>query len=163
MEICPQSICTGCAACRDVCPKQCIIMVADRMSALYPSIQEEDCIDCGLCQKTCPNNREILFHEPKTVYAAWSKDETQRTTSASGGMAYELYKYFLQAGGKGAGVTLDEDGCRYILLDELGEIAKTKNSKYVFSETNGIYKNVKNNYKMDVRSSLLDCHAKWLG
>lgn len=36
MTICNYIECTGCAACRDICPKQCITMQPDELDALYP-------------------------------------------------------------------------------------------------------------------------------
>lgn len=143
MEICKPEICTGCAACVEICPKQCIIMQPDQLSSLHPFIDEEQCISCGLCEKTCPNNSLPTFHQAKNVFAAWSNDEEQRLTSASGGIASELYKFFLNEGGVGAGVVLDERGCHYVLVENEQDIVHTKNSKYVFSNTDGIYKKIK--------------------
>lgn len=143
-EICRHEICTGCSACRDVCPKQCISMQPDGMDALYPKIDEDSCIDCGLCDKTCPNNRHFDFHHPQRVLAAWSSDINVRKTSASGGIACELYKSWIRKGGVATGVVYNrEEGCHFILIEKEGDIAATKNSKYTFSDTAGIYAVVK--------------------
>lgn len=64
-EICDSKKCTGCAACRDICPKQCISMCFDSLDALHPFIDETKCINCGLCFKTCPNNVELLYNRPE--------------------------------------------------------------------------------------------------
>ena len=143
MEICKPEICTGCAACVEICPKHCINMQPDQLSSLHPLINEDLCISCGLCEKTCPNNSIPSFHQAKNVFAAWSNNEEQRLTSASGGIASELYKFILNKGGVGTGVILDERGCHYILVENEQDIRRAKNSKYVFSDTDGIYKKVK--------------------
>lgn len=142
--ICSHDKCTGCAACRDVCPKQCITMRPDALDALRPVVDESICIDCGLCEKTCPNNRELSYKLPHRVWAAWSNDSDVRRTSASGGIACELYRYWIKNGGVATGVVYDRvEGCHFILLEKESDIKVVQNSKYTFSDTAGIYKIVK--------------------
>lgn len=144
IEICKHNECTGCAACRDICPKQCITMKPDDMDALHPSIDQDICIDCKLCQKTCPNYHDVVFRSTQKVWAAWSNDNEVRRTSASGGVACELYRYWIKKGGVATGVIYDrEDGCHFILIEKESEIKATQNSKYTFSDTAGIFKVVK--------------------
>ena len=45
--------CCGCAACMNVCPKKAITMEYGDDGYLYPVINQEECIGCGLCQKKC--------------------------------------------------------------------------------------------------------------
>lgn len=142
--ICSHDKCTGCAACRDVCPKQCITMQPDDLDALHPVVDGSICINCGLCDKTCPNNRELSYKLPHKVWAAWSNDSDVRRTSASGGIACELYHYWIKNGGVATGVVFDRDeGCHFILLENESDIKAVQNSKYTFSDTGGIYKVVK--------------------
>lgn len=144
IEICKHDECTGCAACRDICPKQCITMVADDLEALHPRINQDTCVDCKLCQKTCPNNRDVDFAPTQKVWAAWSKDDLVRLSSASGGIACELYKYWLAKGGVATGVVFDRDkGCHFILIEDEKVLGDVQNSKYTFSNTDGIYKKVR--------------------
>lgn len=142
--ICDKNKCTGCAACRDACPKHCISMRGDELDATYPFIDDSLCVNCGICLKTCPNNRHLIYHNTQKVYAAWSNDLHVRTTSASGGIAYELYRFWLQSGGVATGVVYDKDqGCHFVLLEKDSDLRAIQNSKYTFSDTNGIYEVVK--------------------
>lgn len=144
LEICTHNKCTGCAACRDVCPKQCITMEPDELDALYPVIDESKCINCHLCERTCPNNSDLIFISPQKVWAAWSNDDEVRRISASGGIAFELYRYWIKKGGVATGVVYERNnGCHFILIEDESDIKTTQNSKYTFSETSGIYKVVK--------------------
>lgn len=43
--------CTGCTACLNICPKKAISMVEGQDGFKYPVIDQEKCIDCGLCKK----------------------------------------------------------------------------------------------------------------
>ena len=46
--------CSGCTACIHACPKQCISMEQDNEGFYYPVVDNTKCIECGLCEKTCP-------------------------------------------------------------------------------------------------------------
>ena len=150
--ICNHDKCTGCAACKDVCPKQCITMQPDDLDVLYPVVDDSICINCGLCEKTCPNNRKLSYKIPHKVWAAWSNDNDVRRTSASGGIACELYRYWIKKGGVATGVVYDrEEGCHFILIENESDIRATQNSKYTFSDTAGIYKVIKQKLQAGVR------------
>lgn len=149
--VCDHRSCTGCAACRDICPNQCISMRPDALDALYPAIDETMCVDCGLCDRTCPNHRDLKYCHPQKVWAAWSNDNEVRRTSASGGVAYELYRYWISHCGVATGVVYErEKGCYFILVEKTKDIKSTQNSKYTFSNTNGIYKIVEKKLKCGV-------------
>lgn len=140
MEICEKYLCTGCAACVAVCPAKCITMRPNELSALLPFIDDEKCINCNLCKKKCPNNNPLPFLYPMRAYAAWSKDDEQHRTSASGGVASEMYKSILRKGGVGAGVTYDRIlGAHFIEIKSKEDVNACKNSKYVYSDAHGIY------------------------
>lgn len=144
MYICPREVCTGCGACVNACPKSCIMWVKDDLDTFYPEIKEDICIHCGACHRVCPNNNEIEYRLPIKTYAAWSIDKENRRTSASGGITSEFYLYTLRKGGFtcGAELTLDK-GVNYIPLQRKEDINRVKNSKYVYSHTNDIYKQVR--------------------
>lgn len=46
--------CCGCTACYNACPKKAIEMQADQEGFLYPVIDQKKCVDCGICDATCP-------------------------------------------------------------------------------------------------------------
>lgn len=54
IQIKDKSACCGCSACIQRCPKQCISLKEDKEGFLYPIVDEQTCIDCGLCEKVCP-------------------------------------------------------------------------------------------------------------
>ena len=57
-----KSNCYGCTACLSACPVKAIKMIEDEKGFLYPKIDEEKCIKCGLCKKICG-----LFHYRKII------------------------------------------------------------------------------------------------
>ena len=94
----------------------------------------------------------MKFSQPVSCYAAWSNDTTTRFESASGGVAAELYRYAIKSGFLSVGVCWSrEQGAFFIPVTTSHDIEKVRNSKYVFSNTNGIYCLLKNELEMGKR------------
>lgn len=136
--------CTACGACAYACPKQCITMKEDALGLVYPVIDMVNCILCKRCQKVCPVLTPPEYRKPSNAYAAWSSDEEERRTSASGGIAAEIYKYSLQNGYFIVGAVQNEDfSVNLQLSDQKEDIKKFKNSKYVFSSAYSVFPQIK--------------------
>ena len=78
--------CCGCNACVQRCPKQCITMQADNEGFLYPVVNIDTCIECGICEKVCPVVNQAEPKRPMKVYAAYNRNEDIRMQSSSGGI-----------------------------------------------------------------------------
>ncbi len=138
--VCKKEVCTGCGACAYVCPKKCIAMAEDDIGAIYPNIDESKCIRCQKCKQACPQLKRQECSRSLKAYAAWSKDDDVRKMSASGGIATELYKLFLDNDYSVVGATTNEDfSVSLELSDRQTSIEQYKNSKYVFSDLSKIY------------------------
>lgn len=138
--------CTACGACAFVCAKHCISMSEDEHGIVYPNLDKTNCVECGLCQKSCPIINPLDVYRPQTAYSAWSTNANERETSASGGIAAEIYKKATEKGYKIVGATQKND---FSVIMELASdnkaISKFKNSKYVFSEAWHVYPDIKEN------------------
>lgn len=143
--------CSGCNACAEVCPKHCIRMVEDAKGFLYPKINVDICINCGLCEKICPLSKgNIKTNEPVTAYAAWCKDVEEYKTSSSGGAAYIFSTYILNQNGVVYGCIAEGIQTKHIRIDSLSEIGRLKGSKYVQSNVCGLYRQVKYDLKKGI-------------
>lgn len=105
--ICEKEKCSGCSACYAVCPVDAITMQQDEEGFLYPKINEEKCISCNLCRKTCQgrqqNNKKIL-----TAYAVYNTNDDELVKSTSGGFSRILSNYVINNGGVVYGVAYNE-------------------------------------------------------
>ena len=101
--------CCGCAACVQKCPKHCISFYEDEEGFLYPRIDTNNCIDCGLCEKVCPFLNCDKAVPPQEVWAVKNKNESDRIHSSSGGVFIALAREVLAWGGVVFGAVFDEN------------------------------------------------------
>lgn len=138
--------CTGCGACSNICPVNAIKMVEDECGFKYPQIDNKKCIDCGACNRICPvlKKGENKNYEKPIVFAGWSKDENIRYTSTSGGLFTELTLPFINKGGYVVGAAYNTDNMViHIIANDKEKLEKLKQSKYVQSDTQNIFKETK--------------------
>ena len=83
-------------------------MSKDDEGFLYPVINEANCIDCGLCEKVCPELHPFAERNPQKVYAAINKNDHVRMNSSSGGIFYLLAEKTITEGGVVFGARFDE-------------------------------------------------------
>ena len=136
--------CSGCGACANICPKNCISMERDEMGFAYPVVDADSCINCGRCEVVCPILNPAKENNPKAVIGAKNRDEAVRSTSSSGGTFFELAKATISRGGIVYGCALDENlVARHIGVEAVEGLSALKGSKYVQSDVGTTYREVK--------------------
>lgn len=101
--------CSGCHACMAACPKMAITMKTDTEGFLYPEIDRDICVDCGICDDMCQAKKPIQSVRSPHAYACWNTDENIRMISSSGGIFQILAKWIIQKGGVVFGAGFDKD------------------------------------------------------
>lgn len=148
--------CSGCTACAQSCPKQCITMSSDHEGFKYPIVDETKCIQCGICIKVCPWKKEKYqrpincFTEP-IVYAAKCKDKNIRSNSTSGGIFTVLSDYILQLQGGicGAVYNTSTQKVEHTITFTTEGRNKMRGSKYVQSELSNTFQDIKTLLEQD--------------
>ena len=144
IELYDKADCTGCSACANICPRGCITMKADSEGFLYPYVNTEMCVDCGLCEEVCPMLKKPMPHEIKAVYGAKNKDDSVRFTSSSGGMFTLFAEKIIKEGGIVVGAALDDNHTvKHCIVHSLDDIPKLRGSKYVQSIIGDTYAEVR--------------------
>ena len=135
-EIVNRKNCTGCGACKQICPKDCISFIEDKLGFQYPSIDQEKCVQCGLCRKVCPAlNTQQDLQEDTTYFAAYHKDADCNEGSSSGGIFKLLAEFVLSQAGVVFGVMCDDEmQIHHGWIDKVQDIGRLQGSKYVQSD-----------------------------
>lgn len=140
--------CTGCGACVQACPKQCISYTETELGHLIPQIDTEFCINCGLCEKVCPITEEQEIPENQKVYAAVNKDAEVLKASTSGGFFTALAEYVLNEKGVVYGCSFEDDfKANHIRVTQRDELGKLRGSKYLQSSTEKTFREAQNDLK----------------
>ena len=144
IEIKDKSMCCGCTACKNICPKNAIEMVEDEEGFLYPKVDKEKCVNCGLCEKVCPVLNAVENKKEPKAYIFQHKDDMIRRQSTSGGAFTAIAEYVIDKGGIVYGVAFDEEyNVIHTGIDQKEELYRFRNSKYVQSNPKNTFKEVK--------------------
>lgn len=137
--------CCGCSSCANKCPKGAITMHPDKRGFLIPLVESSLCIECGACEKACPaiadRSKEVSLCK---AYLLQHKDEDIRRQSTSGGAFTAFSQIIIQKGGVVFGAIMTEDNIvKHVCIDNISDLARFRNSKYVQSQIGDAYKQVK--------------------
>ena len=119
-------------------------MKEDECGILLPEIDASCCVECHACEEICPVLHPLERNKPKKAFAAWSCDAEERRTSASGGIAIEIYKHALRLGYVAVGASQNADlSVTHKIANSEDELRPFKNSKYVFSSVYDVFSAIK--------------------
>lgn len=143
--------CCGCTACASICPHNAISMKPDTLGFLYPEVDMEKCVDCGLCEKVCAfnDNYDTSLNLPQPdVYAARHKNMHEIEVSQSGAAFVALSDWILEQGGVVYGAGYSEHfRVVHKRATTKNERDKFRGSKYVQSDLNMVFRQVKDDLK----------------
>lgn len=158
--------CCGCRACGNVCPAKCISFCIDDEGFFYPSVNEDLCISCGKCRKVCPEINQFYNQEAEKCYAAFANDESERNAGSSGGIFGLLAEEILNDCGRVWGAAFDSNlQLRHTCAADVDELKPLLRSKYIQSDTSGIYSQVLSDIKAGILTLFsgtpCQCNALW--
>lgn len=140
--------CTGCGACVQRCPKQCISWTEREFGFRYPQINIDACVNCGLCEKVCPIDKELEAPAAQKAYAAVHRDSDVLAKSTSGGAFTAIADAIFAQGGIVYGAAMLEDmQVKHIRTSGKDEFAGLRSSKYLQSDTGTTYQMVEQDLK----------------
>jgi len=140
--VCQENMCTGCYACMDACSKKAITIV-DKLEALNAFVDEDKCVNCGICESVCQNNVKAELQSPLQWYQGWARDEIVRRNSSSGGFATAIEKAFVRSGGKVCSCVFEDGKFTFRIVDNELEVERFTGSKYVKSNLSGVYEKIR--------------------
>lgn len=137
--------CTGCGACKAVCPVKCISFVSDEEGFSYP-VADFRCIDCGKCERVCP----IVYTKDYNIkdfkqYSVVGRHIDNRTwdKSSSGGAFSAICEAYYNDGDAIFGVKFNDVQVVHDYVNDINNIDIFRKSKYIQSNMDNNYHKIK--------------------
>lgn len=146
IKIYDKTKCSGCKACQNVCPKDCIYTSIDKEGFTYPATDISQCIECNLCNKACPIENNFARNEnyDSQYYGAYNKDVDIMRDSSSGGIFWILARDIIDRDGTVYGAELrDCFTVEHNRAETLDSCEKFRKSKYLQSDIGYNFKKAK--------------------
>ena len=142
-------ICTGCTACKAVCPKNALILIKDDEGFQIPRIDSSKCIDCGRCISVCQAYTNFEKKEYENIaYAVRFKNDEVRKNSASGAYFQAIARYFISIDGYVCGAVLRNMKVVHIVSNNISDLSLMADSKYVQSDLKNCFTEIGNLLKL---------------
>ena len=151
IQITNKADCCGCTACASVCAHHAITLKSDNEGFLYPIINKDSCIECGLCEKVCPilqRKKQELNPNQLHYKALRIKDTELLNQSSSGGAFIAVASYIIKKGGVICGAKYTKAATViHGFAETLDEAKKFMGSKYSQSDIQGVFPKIKETLK----------------
>lgn len=140
--------CTSCQMCAAVCPKEAISIGLNKDGFYRPVIDEEKCVDCGICKNVCYKYDTLIenFGKDKLattkLYGAFANNNDVVKNTTSGGIADLLARKLISDDYKCIGVVYDseKDAAVHSVACKEDEVVAFRGSKYLQSYTVNAFK-----------------------
>jgi len=136
--------CTGCGACKNICPVGAITLEHNVDGFLNPVIDRSKCINCGLCVKKCIALNPSYKNTDKPECRAVIAEDDIREKSSSGGVFTLAANYILKNKGYVCGAAFKDDfSVEHIIISNKKDLWKLRGSKYMQSDIGDNYSKIK--------------------
>ncbi len=137
--------CFSCRSCEQICPKSAVTLSESAEGFYYPIIDNEKCINCSLCVKSCPVLSPVKNDiSNQKSYVAYLKDKELLKRSTSGGAFTGFAENILSNNGYVFGAAYDDNlVVKQTCVSNFIDLEKLKGSKYVACDTENSFSQVK--------------------
>ncbi|MBR6103852.1 MAG: Coenzyme F420 hydrogenase/dehydrogenase, beta subunit C-terminal domain [Paludibacteraceae bacterium] len=136
--------CSGCGVCALKCGHKAITMSSDDEGFIYPQIDSEKCVDCGLCRSVCHEGNDEVLNRRNHRYFGCMLNEKQLLLKSSSGGAFTALCRAMDVNAVISGCAFDENLHAHHICVSNNEdnINRLRKSKYVQSNLNGVFSEI---------------------
>jgi len=135
--------CIGCYACVHVCEKDAISLRMDERGFRTAKISPSKCIDCGKCEKACPQISGAPEGKAMAACYAMKAKEPAISRSSSGGAFDLVAGWMLDRGGAVCGVAMTKNlNPTFKIAEDRKSLEPMHGSKFAFSDMKKAYKGI---------------------
>ncbi|MBP3793166.1 MAG: Coenzyme F420 hydrogenase/dehydrogenase, beta subunit C-terminal domain [Ruminococcus sp.] len=154
VELCKSKDCTGCSACVQSCPKNCISFITSDEGFYYPRIDGSNCISCKKCVHSCPVLNKPCYdsrYDNPIVCAIYTNNKKLLLNSASGGVFSQVATALIERKYSIYGAAFDNQlNVSIVKANTKKELERITGSKYIQANNSHVY--------LDIKSDLLRGH-----
>lgn len=136
--------CCACKCCQNVCKFGAISFEKDHYGFEQVCIDSKNCVNCGMCEKVCPQIITAEFFAPIKCGWAYAVDEQEKFNGSSGGLFGVLAKHILKKGGVVFGAGFDADlKLKTAKAENFSQLTPLYKSKYLLCDTGKSFSEMK--------------------
>ncbi len=140
--------CCGCRACGDSCNLNAISYYLDEEGFYQPIVDKKKCVSCGKCLSVCPLCKTALHEKIESCYAAYASEKKDKDAGSSGGIFGLFASMAIKLGYVVYGAAFDSNlRLCHQSATSYESIHQLLKSKYLQSDTSGIYNEINNRIK----------------
>lgn len=142
VTVCDKNLCSGCGVCVNKCHVGAV-SIQHELFSINTVIDTEKCVQCNVCHCVCPNVAKVQKREPIEWRRGWANNRFVRKQGSSGGILSAVIEGFIAGGNYVCTCIFQAGAFKYVLTDKIGDLKKAPGSKYVKSNTNIVYEEVR--------------------
>ena len=147
IDIVEKNKCSGCTACYNSCPVNCISMEEDSEGFYFPKIDNTKCIKCNKCENACPvlfDKASKLYETEKVGYIVQNKNKKNLYVCSSGGFVNSVLRKLSKKGYYTCGAIFDKDfSVCHTIIPPGSDPKAFSGSKYVQSFLGDTFSSIK--------------------
>ncbi len=152
--------CTNCFNCLSVCPKKAISK-SHQFGHVFPNVDNNLCIDCGMCLKKCHVVQSLKEQTFEKDYYVGYFNSIIANRSSSGGIATAASLHIIDDGGVVFGSTIslknDSLSCFHMMISDKEDIKLIQGSKYLDSKVDLVFPEVKEQLSQSKKVLFIGC------
>lgn len=141
--------CSGCGVCSAACPTNAIDITLNKDGFYIAEVNEDSCVECGVCLKICSFNTDYEFKKPLKSFSSIRRSDAEKCKSSSSGICWDFAKKAIENEyyACGARYNVENNNVEHFVAGTVKEYLPAQGSKYLQSYTVDAFEQILKNNK----------------